>query len=131
MPRWILSAGTLLVAGTSLLTACGGDDGQDSAPTASMSGGAAAGQALYQSEGCASCHGRNAAGAAGPAIAGLAGSEVTLKDGSTVTADREYLIRAIKDPGADVVKGYTIAMPEAGLSDAEIEQLVDYIESLG
>jgi hypothetical protein len=45
-------------------------------------------------------------------------------------ADREYLVTAIMDPGAQVVRGYSLMMPVNGLSATEVEKIVDYIEEL-
>jgi cytochrome c oxidase subunit 2 len=56
---------------------------------------------------------------------------VALEDGSEVVADREYLRRSIIDPAADVVAGYSVAMPVMNLDDDEVDALVAYIEALG
>jgi mono/diheme cytochrome c family protein len=88
------------------------------------------GEQLSRSSGCAGCHGRNFGGGAGPEWTGLAGSEVALTDGSTVVADTAYLTRAIADPSAEVVAGYTLRMPANTLSDEEIAHIVAFIETL-
>ena len=61
---------------------------------------------------------------------GLAGAEVPLADGTTVVADTAYLIRSIVDPGAELVADYNLRMPANNLSDAEIADIVAYIETL-
>ncbi|MGA0766576.1 MAG: c-type cytochrome, partial [Ilumatobacteraceae bacterium] len=43
------------------------------------------------SAGCASCHGEDGNGRVGPKWIGLADSQVTLNDGTVVTADDAYL----------------------------------------
>jgi hypothetical protein len=53
-----------------------------------------------------------------------------LTDGTEVIADREYMITAIMDPGAQVVRGYSLMMPVNGLDATEVEKIVDYIEEL-
>jgi cytochrome c oxidase subunit 2 len=88
------------------------------------------GEQLARSSGCAGCHGQNFGGGAGPSLVGLAGSDVTLADGSVVVADTAYLTRAIAEPSADLVAGYNLRMPANGLSDAEIADIVAYIETL-
>lgn len=103
-----------------VLSACGGNDSANDHP----------GKAIARSNGCAACHGSDGQGQVGPAFVGLFGSEVTLEDGSVVTADAEYLRRSVTDPDAQVVDGYNLPMPTTKLTDAEIDQIVAYIESL-
>ena len=108
-----------------------GDDGRGATPGPALPADAEAGRALARDKGCAACHGGDGQGGIGPAWVGLAGSTVTLDDGSTVVADDAYLTRAIAEPNADIVAGYTIQMPENSLNDAEVAQIVAYIRSLG
>ena len=54
-----------------------------------------------------------------------------MEDGSTVTADREYLERAITDPASEIVEGYKPIMPKVPLDDAQLDQVIAYIEALG
>jgi cytochrome c oxidase subunit 2 len=125
--------------------ACGDDsDGADSAgddaavtteATASGSansggGDAVNGEQLARSMGCAGCHGQNFGGGAGPSLVGLAGTDVLLADGTTVLADTAYLTRAIANPSADLVADYNLRMPANGLNDAEIADIVAFIETL-
>ena len=91
---------------------------------------AAEGRSIALQNGCASCHGTEGQGGIGPAFTGLSGSSVELDDGSTVIADRAYLIEAIKDPAAKQAAGYRLAMPTNRLTDDEIDQVVAYIEAL-
>ena len=130
--RGVLSVAALAVTVSLGLAACGGGGGDgDATPDPSLPADATAGRALSRDKGCAACHGGDGQGGIGPAWVGLAGSTVTLDDGSTAVADDAYLTRAIADPNADIVAGYTIRMPENSLSDAEVAQLVAYIRSLG
>lgn len=108
---------------------CGGSDEAGEAPTGSMTQ-VSTGEQVARSNGCAGCHGSDFDGAAGPTWIGLAGSEVELVDGSTVIADDAYLTRAIEDPSADVVAGFTLKMPANTLTDAEIADVVAFIQSL-
>lgn len=87
--------------------------------------------ALQNGSGCAACHGADGAGRVGPAFVGLFGSTVPLEDGSTVVADREYLARSIRDPGAEIVDGYNVQMPPNNLTDDEIDAVVQWIVELG
>jgi len=50
---------------------------------------------------------------------------------SKVQADTAYLIRAIREPNAEVVEGYPPAMPPyPGLSDDEIKAVQAWLETL-
>ena len=107
------------------------------APTPTPSSGGdpvAQGKQLYQSEGCAGCHSTDGSSGVGPSWKGLAGSQVTLSDGSTVTADDAYLKQSIVDPNAKIVKGFSSGvMPEdfgSKLSSQQIDDLIAYIKSL-
>jgi cytochrome c1 len=114
-----------LAVGVALLVGCGGSSGE---PV--LSPAAAAGKALAQTKGCASCHVFYGRDAAGPTWKDVYGSEVTLSDGSKVIADEAYLIRSIKDPWAQKVKGFGTIMPRNKLTDQEVASIVAYIKEL-
>ena len=121
-PRLAASA---LLAATLLLGACGGDEAPVDAEDP-----AARGAALADARGCDSCHSVDGSSGVGPTWQDLAGSEVPLEDGTTVVADRAYLERSIREPGAQRVEGFTTQMPDVDLTDAEVADVVAYIESL-
>jgi nitric oxide reductase subunit C len=77
----------------------------------------AEGQALFQSKGCAGCHGADAMGTA---------AAPTLMDVSQ-KFDDEYLEQWLKEPAA-VKPGTT--MPALGLTDPEIDTLLAYLHTL-
>ena len=56
--------------------------------------------------GCVSCHSVDGTPGAGPTWAGLYGHEVTLADGTVVTADDAYIRESIMSPNAKVVEGF-------------------------
>jgi mono/diheme cytochrome c family protein len=95
---------------------------------------AARGEVVFQRMGCVACHSVDGttAGKPGPTFRGLFGSTRTLDSGGTVQADEAYIRRSIEQPGVQIVQGYQEGMPAylGVLSDAEIESLVLYIESL-
>jgi cytochrome c oxidase subunit 2 len=117
---------------------CGDDTDESDAATVTDAPGAtvdgagdpANGEQLSRSSGCAGCHGQDFGGGAGPEWIGLAGSDVELTDGTVVVADTAYLTRAIADPSAELVAGYNLKMPANSLSDAEIADIVAFIETL-
>lgn len=80
---------------------------------------------------CLACHSVDGSAVIGPTWKGLYGHEVTLTDGSTVTADSEYIAESIRDPNAKVVEGFPAVMPPfTYLSDQDIADLIAYIKSL-
>ena len=93
---------------------------------------AAAGQQMFESLGCASCHGANAEGGRGPALLGLYGNNVTLNNGQTVRADEGYIRESILNPQAKIVTGFGAIMPsfQGQLSEEQLLQLVAYVKSL-
>ncbi|NVN90857.1 MAG: cytochrome c oxidase subunit II [Desulfuromonadales bacterium] len=92
------------------------------------------GRELMEKHGCLGCHSLDGAPAVGPTFKGLFGSRVrVLKDGKplTVLADEVYLRESIRQPSASIVEGFPAIMPVApDLSDADLEELVEYLEDL-
>ena len=113
-----------------VLVGCGGADGSGDVDTSALAGAAAEGFELARSNGCTSCHSSDGRRSLGPTWQGLYDSEVTLTDGEVVVADDEYLTRAIEDPGAEIVDGYTGIMPERDLSADEVAAIVAYLRTL-
>jgi len=91
----------------------------------------AAGRALFEKNGCVTCH--QPGSVLGPMLAGIVGTSVTLQDGSTVKVDEDYLRESILTPQAKVVKGFAPVMPtfKGQLNEEQILQLIAYIKSLG
>jgi cytochrome c oxidase subunit 2 len=89
---------------------------------------AVVGAQLYQSYGCAACHGVRA-----PTLAGLYMSKVVLDNGKTIIADDAYLRESIVEPAAKLVAGYGPIMPsfQGQLSEEQIFDLIEYVKSLG
>lgn len=93
---------------------------------------AAAGQQLFQTLGCASCHGANGEGGRGPTLAGLIGRDTPLEGGQTVRADEAYIRESILNPGAKIVAGFQPIMPtfQGQVTEDQLLQLVAFIKSL-
>jgi cytochrome c oxidase subunit 2 len=89
------------------------------------------GRVLAQSKGCVACHSIDGSPGVGPTWKGLAGKTGTMADGSMVPADETYLKKSIRDPQAQVVKGFPPIMPKIEMTDDELAALVAYIQSLG
>jgi cytochrome c oxidase subunit II len=96
--------------------------------------GTAGGQQIAARAGCTACHSIDGSEVIGPTWQGLAGRSVTLTDGSTVTADDDYLHESIVSPNAKVVEGFDPGiMPQdfgTRLSEDEIQALIAYIKTL-
>jgi len=92
---------------------------------------AAAGKQMFESMGCASCHGPNAEGGRGPALLGLFGSNVVLNNGQT-KADEAYIRESILNPQAKIVTGFGPIMPsfQGQVNEEQLLQLVAYMKSL-
>ena len=93
---------------------------------------AAAGQQLFQTLGCASCHGANGEGGRGPTLAGVFGKKTFLQTGDSVTVDEGYVRESILNPQAKLVAGFGPIMPtfQGQISEDQLVQLVAYIKSL-
>ena len=93
---------------------------------------AAAGQQLYQTLGCASCHGANGEGGRGPTLTGIFGKDQALQTGQSVRVDEGYLRESIVNPQAKMVVGFGPIMPtfQGQVSEDQLVQLIAYIKSL-
>ncbi|HIP69984.1 MAG TPA: c-type cytochrome, partial [Anaerolineae bacterium] len=77
-----------------------------------LSAEAEAGFELYTTVGCAGCHGAEGEGNVGPALAGHT---------------REQVFRQVRTPQGDIMPAFS----EDRLSDADVEKIVAWIDSLG
>ena len=86
-----------------------------------------------ESKGCLGCHTVDGSKKVGPTFKGLFGSTVTvLTNGKerVIVADEEYLKRSVLHPEADIVKGYPPVMPAITMTHEELEEIIEYLESL-
>jgi len=90
------------------------------------------GKALVEKSGCLGCHAVEGKGKVGPNFGQAFGRKVLLEDGTSVTADEEYLRESIYDPKAKVVKGYPAVMPtfKGSLSPDDVGAIIAYLKSL-
>jgi cytochrome c oxidase subunit 2 len=90
------------------------------------------GQKLFQQLGCSTCHQATGQGR-GPSLIGIYGKPVQLSDGTSVTADDNYIRESILDPKAKIVAGFQPLMPtfQGIVSEEQLLQLTAYIKSLG
>jgi cytochrome c oxidase subunit 2 len=122
-----LAAAVLTVAA---LTACNGTGNSSKADAK-----AGRGRELAQEKLCVSCHSADGTRKAGPTWKGLYAATVTLDDGTTVTADEDYLRESMLHPSAKTVKGFdngvmeTVIKPNS-LTPDEVDALIAYIRTL-
>jgi cytochrome c oxidase subunit 2 len=95
---------------------------------------ASAGHQLMAQNGCMTCHRLNDAKLIGPGLGGVYGKSVTVVAGGKekqITADNDYLSRAILEPNAELVKGYPALMPKiASITEGDARVIVDYLKTL-
>ncbi len=90
------------------------------------------GAKLYEKQGCSTCHSIDGSAKVGPTWKGLYGSNRAFADGSTTTADENYISESINNPMAKIVQGYAPAMPsyQGKLKDSQITALIEYMKTL-
>ena len=93
---------------------------------------AVAGQQLFQTLGCASCHGASGEGGRGPTLLGAFGKETLLQSGEKVQVNEGYIRESILNPQAKLVVGFGPIMPtfQGQVSEDQVMQLVAFIKSL-
>ena len=82
---------------------------------------------------CLSCHSLDGSPMVGPSLKGLYGRKTTVitPDGkeTEATVDDAYLATSIREPAAEIAKGYPPAMPANQLSGDEIKQVIEFIKA--
>lgn len=92
---------------------------------------AARGEQIYMQNACQTCHSQDGSDGIGPTHLNIFERTRQLTDGSTVTADEEYLRESIVNPNAKIVEGYDPVMaPYSYLSDAEVQSLIEYMKTI-
>ena len=80
--------------------------------------------------GCNACHSIDGTVLVGPSWQGIYGSQEALEGGGSATVDGDYIRESIHTPDAKLVEGFGNLMPVLGLSDAEIDSIIEYIKTL-
>ena len=90
------------------------------------------GEKLYKGKGCNACHSTDGSVLVGPSFKGLIGKTGELTDGSSYTADENYILQSILEPQSHMVKGFQPVMPsfKGILSDDDISALIAYMKTL-
>jgi cytochrome c oxidase subunit 2 len=80
---------------------------------------------------CLACHSTDGQPGIGPTFKGLYGRTAKLKDGSTVAVNDAFIRKKILDPQSNVIAGtYEQEMPKTDLTPEEIEEIIEYIQTL-
>ncbi len=92
----------------------------------------AQGASLFQANACGSCHSVDGSRIIGPTMKGLFGSERQFADGTTATADEEYLRSAIVASALQIVEGYPNVMPAtySTLRPDDVTKIIEYIKTI-
>lgn len=88
---------------------------------------------LYNSRSCVACHSTTDEVKIGPGLKGVYGHPVKLSDGSTVTADDDYIRQSILNPQAKIVAGFEGKMMttyQGQLTEEELTALLEFIKTL-
>jgi cytochrome c oxidase subunit 2 len=91
------------------------------------------GLAVLKGKQCLSCHSTDGSVMVGPTFKGAFGAKQVIVAGGAekeVLVDEAYLAKSMREPMAEVLKGYPPAMPHMSLSDSEIKEVIEYIRSI-
>lgn len=85
---------------------------------------------LLEAKDCLTCHSIDGSEGIGPTFKGMYGRQTKLTDGSTITANDNYLRESIVDPSTKIVTGFDDVMPKPELTDQEVDQIMEYLKTL-
>ncbi|MGH8094405.1 MAG: c-type cytochrome [Chthoniobacterales bacterium] len=88
------------------------------------------GYRLIKAKRCLTCHSIDGKPRPGPTFKGLYGRREEMIDGSVVTVDDAYVRESIHEPKAKIVKGFRPVMPKTKMTDAETEEIIEYLKTL-
>ena len=88
------------------------------------------GELLFTQKACNGCHSTDGSPGVGPTLAGLFGTTRALADGTTVTADENYLRESILVPAAKIAEGFQPIMPPIPMTDREVDGLIEFVKGL-
>ncbi len=85
--------------------------------------------AIFAKNGCNACHSLDGAKSLGPTFKGLYGRRVEFADGSSIAAaDEAFMRESIQHPSKKIEKSYAPIMPATPVSEADIDQIIDYLK---
>jgi len=85
---------------------------------------------LYNQLGCQTCHSLDGSRKVGPSFQGLYGKNRVFTDGSSLTADENYIRQSILNPNAHVVESYPAAMPsyQGQIQEEGLNAIIEFIK---
>lgn len=88
------------------------------------------GEQLYTQLGCQTCHSLDGSRLVGPSFQGLYGKNRVFADGSSATADENYIRESILNPNAKVIEGYPAAMPsyQGQIQEEGLNAIIEFIK---
>jgi cytochrome c oxidase subunit II len=95
--------------------------------------GAGAGRELLEKFGCLGCHSLDGTPKVGPTLKGIWGRSVTVQTNGkerTITVDEDYLRRSIREPKADIVKGFPPVMPAIPMKEDELSAMTSFLKGV-
>lgn len=88
------------------------------------------GRKVMETKGCVACHSFDGKPGVGPTFKGLWGRNEDFTDGSSYVVDAAYIKESILDPPKKIVKGFGPVMPKLPITDAEIDQVIEFVKTL-
>jgi cytochrome c oxidase subunit II len=94
------------------------------------------GLAVLRQNGCMACHSLDGRNLVGPSFKGLYNFERVVligREEHTIIADDDYIVRAIYQPDAEIVKGYNRGLMQSYeklITPEEIKLIIDYLKTL-
>jgi|ERR1700726_3793383 len=88
------------------------------------------GYRLLDAKDCLTCHSVDGSDGIGPSFKGLYGQSQKLADGSSVKVTDKFVREKILKPDANVIAGFDPVMPKTEITDEEIEEITEYLQTL-
>ncbi len=85
---------------------------------------------LLETKDCLTCHSIDGQEGIGPTFKGMHGRKEKLADGSIAVVTDAFIREKILNPDAKTVAGFDPVMPATPLTDEEIEEIVEYLQTL-
>jgi len=95
--------------------------------------GAELGEYLFAQQNCKGCHTTDGSASVGPTFKNLIGRTETMKDGTTLVVDENYIVESILKPKAKIVAGFPdnqMTSFEGILGQKDIDAIIDFIKTL-
>ena len=92
---------------------------------------ATTGERLFRDKRCDTCH---KPGGRAPELEGLFGTQVTLRDGTKVDFNEDYIRESVRTPASKVAQGFEPVMPPyppTDVTEDDLVKIIEYIKSIG